>query len=180
MPPTPGKRLDQHRKALSQRYRGAEDQSSVVWNGWAVVARFALLIGVMLIWASACFATPPAERIATLSRGINITGWFRYPVSRDPAALRAWLSDKAMSDLKHAGFTFIRLAADPALLDSAGARQVFIEQVRRLQNQGLAVVISPHPIGWSMPGVLARPRARASGPCPGDDLPRGAERASFP
>jgi len=120
------------------------------------VVRAALLIGAMLVWASACSAIPPAERIAALSRGVNITGWFRYPVSRDPAALRRWLSDKAMTGLGHAGFTFVRLAVDPALLDQPQARQVFIDQVRRLQNHGLAVVISPHPVSWSMPADSSR------------------------
>jgi endoglucanase len=116
----------------------------------------ALLTAAVLIWSHICFAIPPAERIAALSRGINITGWFRYPVSRDPAALRAWLGDEALTDLKRAGFTFVRLAVDPALLDSAQPRRVFIDQIRRMQNQGLAVVISPHAVSWSMPADRTR------------------------
>jgi endoglucanase len=115
-----------------------------------------VLFGALLTWAPACLATPPAERIATLSRGINITGWFRYPVSRDPVALRAWLSDKAMTDLKRAGFTFVRLAVDRALFDSAQPRQMLVDQVHRLQNHGLAVVISPHAVSWSFPADRSR------------------------
>ncbi len=110
------------------------------------IAACGLLIATLCV---PCFAQPAPERIAVLARGINITGWFRFPASRDPAALRSWLSDAAMADLRRAGFTFVRLAVDPAILDGA-ARQVFVDQVRRLQSHGLAVVVSPHPVGWSV------------------------------
>jgi hypothetical protein len=102
-----------------------------------------------LLTCSAIAAPPPA-RLAALRQGINITGWFRYPASRDPAALRTWLSDVAMDDLKRAGFTFVRLAVDPAILDGAPVRQVFLDQVRRLQRHGLAVIVSPHPVSWNV------------------------------
>jgi hypothetical protein len=45
-------------------------------------------------------AAPPEDRIAALRRGINITGWFRYPVSRDPALLRRYMADDAMRALR--------------------------------------------------------------------------------
>jgi hypothetical protein len=85
-----------------------------------------------------------------LSHGVNITGWFRFPASRDPAALRAWLSDTAMADLKSAGFTFVRLAIDPAVIDGPPMRALLVEQIRRLQHHGLAVVVSPHPVSWAL------------------------------
>jgi endoglucanase len=114
------------------------------------VARLAAAVLLALLaWSPPAAAFPPPDHAAALRRGINITGWFRYPASRDPAVLRAWLSDAAMADLKRAGFTFVRLAVDPALLDGANMRQVFLDQVRRLQRQGLAVVVSPHPTGWN-------------------------------
>jgi endoglucanase len=110
--------------------------------------RFLLAACLALLLCSATsFALPPPDRMAVLRHGINITGWFRYPSSRDPAALRAWLSDTAISGLKSAGFTFVRLAVDPAILD-APTRLVFLDQVRRLQSHGLAVVVSPHPVSW--------------------------------
>jgi hypothetical protein len=93
---------------------------------------------------------PPPDRMAVLQRGVNITGWFRYPASRDPAALRRWLSDAAMADLKRAGFTFVRLAVDPAIIDGPAIRGVLVDQVRRLQRHGLAVVVSPHPVSWNL------------------------------
>jgi endoglucanase len=104
---------------------------------------------MLLLWTPPCFGFPPPERMAVLRRGINITGWFRYPASRDPAALRSWLSDTAIIGLKGAGFTFVRLAVDPAILD-APTRLVFLDQVRRLQSHGLAVVVSPHPVSWHL------------------------------
>lgn len=111
----------------------------------AAAVLFALLIGSM-----PCFALPPPERIAVLRHGVNITGWFRYPASRDPAALRGWLSDAAMAGLKDAGFTFVRLAADPAILDGPAMRAVLVEQARRLQRHGLGVVVSLHPVSWAI------------------------------
>jgi endoglucanase len=114
------------------------------------VRRLALAILVLLLAPLMAFAAPPPERLASLSRGINITGWFRFPASQDPAALRMWLGDAAMTDLKTAGFGFVRLAFDPALLDAPALRQVFLDQVRRLQRHGLAVIVSPHPNGWNI------------------------------
>jgi hypothetical protein len=104
----------------------------------------------LLLWSPPSRAIPPPERIAILRRGINITGWFRYPANRDPAALRAWLSDAAMADLRHVGFTFVRLAVDPVVLDGAAMRAVFLDQVRRFQRHGLAVIVSPHPVSWDL------------------------------
>ena len=112
--------------------------------------RLIAILLTLLTWSPPSFATPPPERIAVLRRGINITGWFRYPASRDPAVLRGWLSDAAMEDLKRAGFTFVRLAVDPVVLDGAAMRQLFLDQVRRLQRHGLAVMVSPHPVSWNL------------------------------
>ena len=95
------------------------------------------------------YANPPAERIAVLRRGVNLTGWFLHPGSRDPAALRAWMSDAAMDDLHRAGFTFVRLAIDPALADTLPARALLRDQIARLERHGLAVVVSIHAIGWN-------------------------------
>jgi hypothetical protein len=99
-------------------------------------------------------AAPAPERIAVLRQGVNITGWFRFPASRDPAVLRAYVGDAAMAALKHAGFTFVRLAVDPAVIAAAPMRRLLLDQVRRLQRQGLAVVISPHPVTWNLDANL--------------------------
>ena len=96
-------------------------------------------------------ASCPARQVAcapvSLTRGINITGWFRFPASRDPAVLAAYLSDQALADLRAAGFDFVRLAVDPDVADIAG---VLIAAIRRIQHQGLTVVVSPHPHDWHL------------------------------
>jgi endoglucanase len=114
------------------------------------VRRLAAATLIFLLLPFVCFAMPPPDRIAALRRGINITGWFRFPASRDPAVLATWLSEPAMADLKADGFTFVRLAFDPAILDSPAARQVFLDQTRRLESHGLAVIVSPHPAAGSL------------------------------
>jgi endoglucanase len=82
----------------------------------------------------------------TLTRGINITGWFRFPVSRDPTILAAYMSDRALADLRAAGFDFVRLAIDPDISDIP----VLLAAIRRIQHQGFAVVVSPHPHDWHL------------------------------
>jgi endoglucanase len=125
-------------------------RGSAPWQvpGWCPGFLAALL--ALLIVALPCFAMPPPERLAVLQRGVNITGWFRYPASRDPATLRRWLSDAAMADLKRAGFTFVRLAVDPALIDGPAIRGVLVDQIKRLQRHGLGVIVSPHPVSWNL------------------------------
>src|SRR5215211_5431947 len=99
-----------------------------------------LLLAVALAGlVSAVRAAPPEDRVATLRRGINITGWFRYPISRSPDALRRYISDEAMRALARAGFTWVRLAVDPALLEDSAALPLLREAVQRLRRSGLAV-----------------------------------------
>ncbi len=94
-----------------------------------------------------------------LRRGINITGWFRFPASRDPAALAGYLSDQALADLRTAGFDFVRLAVDPAV--AGGQRPVLIAAIRRIQRQGLTVIVSPQPHDWHLePSAADRERLR--------------------
>ena len=112
--------------------------------------RIAAALLVLALLPAAAHGSPAPRRIAVLARGINITGWFRFPGSRDPAVLAAWLSDAAMADIKRAGFTFVRLAVDPAILAGPADRGVLIGAVRRLQKHGLAVMIAPHPVSWQL------------------------------
>jgi endoglucanase len=83
--------------------------------------------------------TAADEPPAVLSRGINITHWFRFPPSRDPMALRGYFGDAALARLKRAGFTFVRLPVQPDLLAAPGA---LTDAVARIQRHGLAVVVS--------------------------------------
>jgi hypothetical protein len=87
---------------------------------------------------------------AGLRRGINITGWFRFPSSRNPAALAGYMTDAALDDLRTAGFDFVRLAVDPEVIDGAAQRGVLVTAVRRIQRAGLRVIVSPHPHDWRL------------------------------
>jgi endoglucanase len=84
----------------------------------------------------------------TLTRGINITAWFRFPASQDPAVLATYLSDQALADIHAAGFDFVRLAIDPTLAEAQ--RATIITAIKRIQHQGLAVIVSPHPNNWHL------------------------------
>jgi hypothetical protein len=96
---------------------------------------------VLLTWL-----LPAAASAGDLTRGINITAWFRFPASRDPAALANYLSDRALADLRTAGFDFVRLAIDPDVADTPALPTA----IRRIQQQGLTVVVSPHPHDWHL------------------------------
>lgn len=98
-----------------------------------------------LAFAAICLALPAMAQ-PVLRRGVNITGWFRFPVSHDPAVLARYMTDSALDDLRAAGFDFVRLAIAPDLVDSPA----LLPAIRRLQAQGLTVVISPHPNDWRL------------------------------
>lgn len=95
-------------------------------------------------------AAPPADRLALLRRGVNITAWFRYPASQDPAALRGYLGGIAIEGLRRAGFTFVRLPVDPALLANPAVPAILDVAIRRLVDAGLGVVVSLHPASWKL------------------------------
>ncbi len=114
-----------------------------------------LLLLLAGLWAVGAAAQPAPDRIAALRRGINITGWFRFPASRDPAALGRYLGDAALRDLHSAGFGFVRLAVDPALFGDPAIRATLVAAVRRIEHAGLAVVIALHPNGWQLETVAA-------------------------
>jgi endoglucanase len=112
-----------------------------------------LLLGVFLLlaaWPSGR-AAPPPERLTVLARGVNLTNWFRFPPRADDAGLRSYLDDAAIAALRRAGFTFVRLAVQPELLEAAPERlRLLVQVVTRLQRAGLAVVLGPHPANWHL------------------------------
>src|SRR5271168_3614986 len=110
-----------------------------------------LLFGILVLFASTPpgRAAPPPERLAVLARGVNLTNWFRFPARADDAGLRSYLDDAAIAALRRAGFTFVRLAVQPELLEAGPARlRVLVEAIGRLERAGLAVVVEPHPSTW--------------------------------
>ena len=117
-----------------------------------LIARLLLLSVIALVAATPpAYATPPPDRLAALARGVNLTNWFRFPARADDEALRTYLPDSAIAALRRAGFTFVRLAVQPELLDAVPQRLALLVQVvRRLQRAGLAVVLGPHPTTWHL------------------------------
>jgi endoglucanase len=119
-----------------------------------VTARAALFAALLLCCAQAAIDTaaaePGAERLAVLRRGVNITNWFRFPPSLDPTALRGYLGDPALRDLKRAGFTFVRLPVQPEVFAAPGAPAALADAIGRIQHQGLGVVVSVHPVRWRL------------------------------
>jgi hypothetical protein len=96
-------------------------------------------------------ARPPADHVAVLQRGVNLTNWFRFPADAGAAAIRAYLGDAALEDLREAGFTFVRLAVEPEYLHGdASRRAVLVEQIARVQRHGLAVIVALHPQKWRL------------------------------
>lgn len=107
------------------------------------------LLLLLLLFATIARAEPPAERVAVLQRGVSITGWFRFPASADPPALRTYMGDSAIMDLRRVGFSFVRLPVQPVFLDGAPERlPLLIDAIRRLQRAGLGVLIDAHPDTW--------------------------------
>jgi hypothetical protein len=115
----------------------------------------ALLAMVLLFGCGTADAEPPADRVAVLRRGINITNWFRFPPDSDPAALRGYLDDAAMRDLAQAGFSFVRLPVQPELLGAPGVSAALADAIGRLERHGLAVIVTPHPADWHLEHVPA-------------------------
>jgi endoglucanase len=96
-------------------------------------------------WAEGSIAATPARPL--LTRGINLTNWFRFPGSSDPVVLAGYLSGRALGDLRGAGFDFVRLAVDPDLPALVAAE---LSAIRRLQRAGFTVIVSPHPHDWHL------------------------------
>ena len=111
---------------------------------------------LLLLGLAPASATPPSDRVAVLRRGVNITNWFRFPPSLSPAALRGYMGDAAMADLRRAGFTFVRLAVQPEILLTASgavdAQRIGLvtEAVARFERSGLAVLVELHPVTWQL------------------------------
>ncbi len=108
------------------------------------------ILGCMMLLASPVLAQPPQALLAHLHRGVSITGWFRFPASRDPAVLARWMPDSAMSGLRRAGFDFVRLAIDPAIAEGPAVRAAAAAAICQLRKHDLAVIVDAHPIDWHL------------------------------
>jgi len=110
----------------------------------------ARVFGLLVLLAAPALARPPQALLSHLHRGVNITGWFRFPANRDPAALARWMPDSAIAGLRRAGFDFVRLAIDPAIAENQAVRDTAAAAICRLRNHDLAVVVDAHPFDWHL------------------------------
>lgn len=118
-----------------------------------LIAGLSLVLGRRVAAAPAMAQLPPEQR-AVLQRGLNLTNWFRFPASAEPARLRTYLPDAAMSEIRAAGFTFVRLCIQPQVLLRSDATLdparliVLLEAIERLQRADLGVIVDAHPESW--------------------------------
>jgi endoglucanase len=122
--------------------------------------RLVLMICLLAIAFDASMGYPraqvPPDRITALKRGINITHWFRYPVRQDDNYYQTYMSDATLRTLHGVGFTFIRLPVQPELLLDDGGRinarrvSLLLNQIKRVQHQGLAVMMDLQVQDWDL------------------------------
>jgi endoglucanase len=99
-------------------------------------------------------ASPPAERVAVLRRGINFTNWFRFAAHYDSNSLRRYMSDDVLTQLHDAGFTFVRLAVQPEVVTGHNGKldhnrsAALMDAIRRIEGHGLAVMVGWHLHDW--------------------------------
>ena len=103
--------------------------------------RRTLLAGALAAPLAAPLAEPFGAEPA-FSRGVNITGWFRFPAGLPDG----YMSDAAIADLRRAGFSHVRLPVTPEALDPAATARA----IRRLQAHGLGVIVGPAPARWRL------------------------------
>ncbi len=104
-----------------------------------------------VLMAAAGAVTAPEARPSAppkLRRGVNLTNWFRFPPSADPASLGRYMPDALLTQLTTAGFDFVRLPVEPARVATAADRRLVLGAISRLNGAGLRVVLDLHPTGW--------------------------------
>ena len=80
------------------------------------------------------------ELLAKLSRGVNVSRWFRYPASDSEHHYRGFITDADLDLIVSMGVTSVRLAVDPRYLHLG----LLDEAVGRLVGRDLAVVLDYH------------------------------------
>lgn len=108
--------------------------------------RSGMLAALLLL----CAAGPPPAHFAALRRGINITGWFRFADGQGGPALSTYMSDRSLTALVEAGFTFVRLPFDPDFAVREDRRAILLAQISRVERAGLAVVLVPASATWQL------------------------------
>lgn len=116
--------------------------------------------------------TPPSQqaqrlvapRLASLSRGINLSHWMWYPQAQGEPARRTFITASDLKQLVGVGFTHVRLPFEPDWIWDAGAHAFnaaalaeYEDATQRCLDAGLAVIIDAHwsRTPWIKPGEPA-------------------------
>ncbi|MEK6703416.1 MAG: glycoside hydrolase family 5 protein [Planctomycetota bacterium] len=101
----------------------------------------------------------PAERVAKLARGVNLSHWYWSPVNGAKGfANTAWFTKDDAAALKTLGITHVRLPIDPAqfFTNKLGGRlhpsniKKLDATLDMLKDAGLAVVVDLHALGTTV------------------------------
>ncbi len=119
--------------------------------------RTAFFASVLLITLAAR-AEPPAERVALLARGVNLSHWIWLPQAKDAAARGTFVSAQELRDLKAAGVTHVRLPFEPGTVWDADGHQFKLFGLSELRgaialcvDAGLGVIADAHPTDSNSP-----------------------------
>jgi endoglucanase len=101
--------------------------------------------------------------LASLSRGTNISRWFRYPAEETERHFLGFITDADLDLIVSLGLSTVRLAVAPAqvLARDAGVRldphrlEYLTRAVERLTGRGLVVVLNYHDESRAMEGSAA-------------------------
>lgn len=93
------------------------------------------------------------ERLARLSRGVNLSHWMWFPHAQSERARRAYVPADDLRRLLEAGLTHVRLPFEPSWLwdDAEGELRAastseYLDAMQACLNAGLAVIVDAH---WS-------------------------------
>ena len=120
-----------------------------------------LALGVLGLLAILTAAAPtradvPANRRAVLAHGINMTRWFSAPYVQSPAHYSGYLTPAVLSQLKSAGFSYMRIVLAPEALQgndgslNQAVTRSLIEEVAAVEYTGLGVALVPMRHKWRL------------------------------
>ena len=96
----------------------------------------------------------PAQRLARLRRGVNLSYWLWLSHATTPQQRRDFVSDSELRALSNVGLTHVRLPFEPSTLWDANAHDLralplgeLDAAIDRILASGLAVVVDAHDLG---------------------------------
>ncbi len=96
----------------------------------------------------------PANRMATLARGINMTRWFTNPHA--PDFYQHYISADVFHQLRAAGFTYIRVPLAPSVFQAKDGSlnkdmaKILVAQLALAEQAGLDVMVQPQRQQWNL------------------------------